>query len=41
MGLVGDFEASWAVNAIEKAMDDLNIRAFDGSANKVFMKEMF
>jgi len=41
MGLVGDFEASWAVNAIEKAMDDLGIRAFDGSANKVFMKEMF
>jgi aspartate aminotransferase-like enzyme len=41
MGLVGDFEASWAVNAIEKAMDDLDIRAFDGTANKIFMKEMF
>ena len=41
MGLVGDFEAVWAVNAIEKAMSDLNIREFDGSANKIFMKEMF
>ena len=41
MGLVGDFEASWAVNAIEKAMDDLGIRTFDGTANKIFMQGMF
>ena len=41
MGLVNDYEASWAVNAIEKAMDDLGIRTFDGTANKVFMKGMF
>ncbi|PIF04650.1 MAG: aminotransferase [Arcobacter sp.] len=37
MGLVADFEASWAVNAIEKALDDLGIRTFDGTANKIFM----
>jgi len=41
MGLVGDFEAVWAVNAIEKAMSDLNIREFDGSANKIFMQNYF
>lgn len=41
MGLVGDFEASWAVNSIEKAMDDLGIRKFDGTANRVFMEGMF
>jgi len=41
MGLVASFEASWAVNAIEKAMDDLGIRTFDGTANKVFMETYF
>jgi aspartate aminotransferase-like enzyme len=38
MGLVGDFEASWVVNVIEKALDDLDIRPFDGIANKTFME---
>ena len=38
MGLVADYEAVWAVNAIEKAMDDLDIRKFDGTANKIFME---
>jgi aspartate aminotransferase-like enzyme len=37
MGLVADYEAVWAVNAIEKALDILNIRVFNGTANKVFM----
>ena len=41
MGLVEDFEASWIVNAIEKAMDDLGIRKFDGTANKTFMEAYF
>jgi aspartate aminotransferase-like enzyme len=41
MGLVADFEASWAINAIEKAMDDLGMRTFDGKANKIFMQGMF
>ena len=35
MGLVEDFEASWAVNAVELALDDLGIRTFDGTANRV------
>ena len=38
MGLVADYEASWAVNAVEKALDDLSIRTFDGTANKIFME---
>ena len=41
MGLVEDFEASWVVNAIELAMDELNLREFDGTANKVFASNMF
>jgi len=39
MGLVADYEAAWAVNAVEKALDELGIREFDGTANKIFMKE--
>jgi aspartate aminotransferase-like enzyme len=38
MGLVADYEAVWAVNAIEKALDKLDIRDFDGTANKIFME---
>lgn len=41
MGLVEDFEAAWAVNAIELAMDELNLREFDGTANRVFLENMF
>jgi aspartate aminotransferase-like enzyme len=41
MGLVAPYEASWAVNAVEKALDDLGIRTFDGTANKVFMENFF
>ncbi|MGK0256372.1 MAG: aspartate aminotransferase-like enzyme [Arcobacteraceae bacterium] len=38
MGLVADYEASWAVNAVEKALDELGIRIFDGNANRTFME---
>jgi aspartate aminotransferase-like enzyme len=41
MGLVADYEAVWAVNAVEKALDELGIRTFDGTANKVFMESNF
>ena len=41
MGLVADFEAVWAVNAVEKALDELGIRTFDGTANRVFMESTF
>ncbi len=41
MGLVEDFEASWVINAVELAMDELGLREFDGTANKVFASNMF
>ena len=41
MGLVEDFEAAWAVNAVELAMDELGLRVFDGTANRVFATKMF
>ena len=41
MGLVNDYEAVWAVNSIEMALDELGIRSFDGTANKVFMEYSF
>jgi aspartate aminotransferase-like enzyme len=41
MGLVDDFEAAWVVNAIEKTLDDLALRNFDGTANKIFMELYF
>lgn len=41
MGLVADYEAVWAVNAVEKALDELGIRVFDGTANKIFMQSNF
>ena len=41
MGLVENFEASWAVNAVELAMDELGLREFDGTANKVFATVVF
>ncbi|MEA2051110.1 MAG: alanine--glyoxylate aminotransferase family protein [Campylobacterota bacterium] len=41
MGLVTDYEASWAVNAVEMALDELGLRKFDGTANKIFMEKSF
>ncbi|SKB77489.1 pyridoxal-phosphate-dependent aminotransferase family protein [Malaciobacter marinus] len=41
MGLVEDYEAAWVVNAIELALDELKVRTFDGTANKVFLSKMF
>jgi aspartate aminotransferase-like enzyme len=38
MGLVADYEAVWAVNAVEKVLDILEIRKFDGTANRIFME---
>ncbi|MGB5791304.1 pyridoxal-phosphate-dependent aminotransferase family protein [Poseidonibacter sp.] len=41
MGLVEDNEASWAVNTVELALDELGVRTFDGTASKVFSTKMF
>ncbi len=41
MGLVAPHEASWAVNSIEMALDELGLRTFDGTANKIFMEGLY
>ena len=40
MGLVEDYEAIWVVNAIELALDELKIRKFDGTCNKVMVENL-
>lgn len=41
MGLIEIYEMAWAVNALELTLDKLGIRAFDGSANRVFLKQYY
>lgn len=41
MGLIETYEAAWVVNAIELALADMGVRAFDGSANTTFNKRFF
>lgn len=41
MGLIKPYEASWVVNAIELALDELGVRTYDGSANKIFSEIYF
>ena len=38
MGMIPVYEMAWVVNAIELALDKLNRRPYDGSANKIFSK---
>ncbi|RAX54442.1 aminotransferase [Helicobacter sp. 16-1353] len=38
MGIIPIYEASWVVNGIELALDELGLRKFDGTANKVFLE---
>lgn len=40
MGLVPINETLWAINAVEMVLEDLNIREFDGSGNKIFLDNM-
>jgi len=41
MGFVEDFETSWVLNAIELALDEMKIRKFDSTANKVFLESTY
>jgi len=36
MGLIPDYEMAWVVNAVELTLSKLNIRAYNGTANRVF-----
>ncbi len=40
MGLVESYEASWVLNAIELALDEIGARTFDGTANRVFLENL-
>ncbi len=41
MGLIEPYETSWALNAIELVLDELGIREYDGTANRVFSELYF
>ncbi|MDR0408474.1 MAG: alanine--glyoxylate aminotransferase family protein [Campylobacteraceae bacterium] len=41
MGLIDSYEIAWALNAVELALDELDIRAYDGTANRVFSLKIF
>ena len=41
MGDIADYEASWVLNAIELALDDMGAREFDGTANKAFLEVLY
>ena len=38
MGIIPIYQSLWVINAVELALDNLNIRKFDGSANKIFSR---
>ena len=40
MGLIEDYKMLWIVNSIEKTLDELNIRKYDGTASKIFSKNL-
>jgi aspartate aminotransferase-like enzyme len=40
MGFIDNSEISWVLNSIEAVLDKLDIRKFDGTANRVFMEKM-
>ena len=41
MGIIEAYEASWVVNAIELALEDMGVRTYDGRANMTFTKRYF
>ncbi|MDR1460715.1 MAG: aminotransferase class V-fold PLP-dependent enzyme [Campylobacteraceae bacterium] len=41
MGLIAPYEMAWALNAVELALDELDIRVYDGTANRVFTSKVF
>jgi aspartate aminotransferase-like enzyme len=41
MGDIADYEASWVLNAIELALDDMGAREFDSTANKAFLEVLY
>jgi aspartate aminotransferase-like enzyme len=40
MGLVANYETAWTLNAIEMALEEIGRRPYDGTANKIYTKEI-
>ena len=40
MGLVADYETAWTLNAVEMALEEIGRRPYDGTANRIFTKEI-
>ncbi|MDR1008494.1 MAG: alanine--glyoxylate aminotransferase family protein [Campylobacteraceae bacterium] len=41
MGLIAPYEMAWVLNAVELSLDELGIRDYDGTANRVFVSKIF
>ncbi|HFU74595.1 MAG TPA: alanine--glyoxylate aminotransferase family protein [Helicobacteraceae bacterium] len=41
MGLIQPYEAAWAVNAVELALDKLGRRTYDGTASRIFNETFY
>jgi aspartate aminotransferase-like enzyme len=41
MGIIPENEISWVLNSIELALDKMEIRDFDGTANREYLKNIF
>lgn len=41
MGIIPSYETVWVLNSIELALDDLGIRIYDGTANKIFSEYVY
>ncbi|MFV0481741.1 MAG: pyridoxal-phosphate-dependent aminotransferase family protein [Campylobacteraceae bacterium] len=41
MGIIEPYEIAWVLNAIELALDELGLRSYDSTANRVFNEKFF
>ncbi|MFP6264849.1 pyridoxal-phosphate-dependent aminotransferase family protein [Helicobacter pylori] len=41
MGIIPVYKSAYALNALELALNDLNLRGFDGTANTTFLKQYY
>ncbi|GAA9514040.1 alanine--glyoxylate aminotransferase family protein [Helicobacter pylori] len=41
MGIIPVYKSAYALNALELALNDLNLREFDGVANTIFLKQYY
>ena len=41
MGIIPFYETSWVLNSLELVLDEMNLRKYDGNANRVFSQIMY